>query len=236
MALPSIPQNFAVQQGNRQVYLSWNISVGSTGYSVQRSTDGVNFTVIATPTINNYLDTTVTVGTLYYYQVAAINGSGTTPYTIPQQIVPSPTAEMSLVEIRYKAKQRADMINSQFITDVEWNGYINQCYFELYDKLTTLYEDYFLAPPSIFYTQANTGIYPLPDGVTTFFNQTGSPFVPPPFYKMRGVDLGINSANNAFVTVSNFNFEDRNRYVYPNTASTIYGVFNLQYRVMGTPP
>jgi hypothetical protein len=34
--------------------------------------------------------------------------------------------------------------------------------------------------------------------------------------------------------VNRYNFIDRNRFVYPNTASTIYGVFNLQYRLMGS--
>jgi hypothetical protein len=48
-----------------------------------------------------------------------------------------------------------------------------------------------------------------------------------------GVDLALNNATNAYVTVNKFNFVDRNRFIYPNTASTIYGVFNLQYRMMG---
>ena len=26
---------------------------------------------------------------------------------------------------------------------------------------------------------------------------------------------------------------DRNKYFYPNTQSTIYGVFNMEYRIMG---
>ena len=233
MAFPSVPTNFQVQQANRQVWLNWAISAGATSYQVQRSTDGVNFTLLASPTINNYLDTAVTVGTLYYYQVAATNTGGTSPYTSAQATVHTPTGEMSLCEIRYKAKQRADMINSQFISDTEWNTYINQSLFELYDILITTYEDYYIAPPIVFTTVANQNFYPLPDGALTFNNQQGTPFVAQPFYKLRGVDLGINSANNAFVTVGNFNFEDRNRYVYPNTASTIYGVFNLQYRVMG---
>ncbi len=30
-----------------------------------------------------------------------------------------------------------------------------------------------------------------------------------------------------------FNFIDRNKYVYPNSTSTIYGVYNMAYRMMG---
>lgn len=52
-------------------------------------------------------------------------------------------------------------------------------------------------------------------------------------YKLLGVDLALQNANNAYVTIDKFNFSDRNRFVFPNTASTIYGVFNLRYRVMG---
>jgi len=48
------------------------------------------------------------------------------------------------------------------------------------------------------------------------------------------VDLGVNTANNAWVTINRFDFIDRNRYVYPNSNSTIYGVFNMRYRIVGS--
>jgi uncharacterized protein YqcC (DUF446 family) len=106
--------------------------------------------------------------------------------------------------------------------------------YELYDLLITAYEDYFMAPKIHFVSPGNQSSFPLPDGVISFLDTNGSPIVAPPFYKLLGVDLGLNTANNAYVTVNKFNLLDRNRYVYPNTASTIYGVFNLQYRVLGT--
>lgn len=239
MSFPSTPTNLYVQQGNRQVYLSWDLSAGATNYVVQRSIDGVNYTTIDSPIVNNYLDILVTVGVLYYYQVAASNGSGTSPYTSPQQIIPTPTAEMSLGQLRLLSQQRADRVNSNFVTIPEWNGYINQAMFELYDLIVTCDEDYFIATPAQFSTNGNnqnqTYLYPLPDGATVFTNGiTGtSTFIAPAFYKLVGVDLALQTSNNAWVTINKFNFIDRNRFVYPNTASTIYGVFNLQYRVMG---
>ena len=233
MALPSTPQTFYTSQGNRQVYLAWNIVLGSTSYSIQRSTDGVNYSIIASPSINNYLDTTVTAGTLYYYRVAATNGSGTGPYTNPQTIVPTPTGEASLGELRTNAQLRADRLNSNFVTTPEWNAYINQAMYELYDLLIDTYEDWYKAPPASFVTGANQYSYPLPDGSLTFLHGDGTSFVAPPFYKLLGMDLSLNNANNAYVTIPKFNFIDRNTFVYPNTASTIYGVFNLRYRVMG---
>lgn len=55
------------------------------------------------------------------------------------------------------------------------------------------------------------------------------------FYKMSGVDLAVNTStvNPAWVTLKKFNFIDRNKYVYPNSTSTIYGVYNQAYRIMG---
>ncbi|CAM6005210.1 unnamed protein product [Sphagnum balticum] len=148
--------------------------------------------------------------------------------------IPSPTSELSLGEIRKRAKQRADRVNSQFVTDEEWNFFINQALTELYDLLITVYEDYFEAPEITFTADGTTYLYPLPNGVLSFTNSvTGQSIVAPPFYKLLGVDLGLNNANNAYVTINKYNLVDRNRFVYPNTASTIYGVFNLQYRLLG---
>jgi hypothetical protein len=108
--------------------------------------------------------------------------------------------------------------------------------FELYDLLVSLTEDYFISTPAQFTASGNQFIFPLPDGVTSFQNglNPSITFVPRAAYKLIGVDLALNNASNAFVTVNKFNFADRNNFVYPNTASTIYGVFNLRYRLIGT--
>lgn len=239
MATPGIPTQFYVQQGNRLVYLSWALTAGATSYEIQRSLDGVTYSNYASVPTINYLDTAVTVGVVYYYQVAAVNGSGTGIYTAPQSVIPTPTAEMSLGQIRLMAQQRADRVNSNFVTLPEWNSFINQSMFELYDLLITADEEYYVATPAQFASQANanqTYLYPLPDGLISYMNGiTGiAGYVAPPFYKLKGVDLGLNTANNAWVTINKFNFADRNTFVYPNTASTIYGVFNLQYRLLGS--
>lgn len=235
MAIPSMPQGFNVSQANGEILTQWDISAGATTYSVQRSLDGVTFTQVATPATTSYLDTSVTVGTEYYYKVAAVNGSGTSVYTTPQKEIPAPTGEMSLYGIRKQAQQRADRVNSNFVTLPEWNVYINQAMMELYDLLVTNYEDYFTAIPVEFISDGSTYRYPLPDGRTTYINGINgqSGYVAPSFYKLQGVDLAVQSSNQAWVTVQKFNFIDRNKYVYPNSASTIYGVFNLQYRLMG---
>lgn len=234
MAAPSTPTNFNVQQGNGQVFVSFDISSGATGYDVQRSDDGVVYASIASPTLPQYLDTTVVLGIKYYYKVAAFNADGDGQFTVPQFIIPTPTSEMSLGGLRLASQQKADRVNSNFITLPEWNFFINLAMYELYDLLIDQYEDYFMAPRARFNTTGSQWIYPLPDGAITFTGVDGSDFVAQPFYKLLGVDLAVNNANNAFVTVDKYMLLDRNRYIYPNTASTIYGVFNMQYRLLGT--
>ena len=151
MPAPGIPSNFLLQQGNGQVFLSWNLIAGAF-YTVQRSTDGVNYVTLSSPTLPQYLDTAVTIGTNYYYQVSSGNLDGLSPYTSPQSTVPTQPGQMTLGQVRLFAQQRADRVNSQFVTTTEWNSYINQSYFELYDLLVTVYEDYYLAPPAIILT------------------------------------------------------------------------------------
>lgn len=234
MAIAYTPQNLFGSQGNAQVYLQWDIVAGATSYSIQRSLDGITFTSLSTSTAPNYTDTAVTIATQYYYQVASVNGSGTSPYCSPISVIPAPTAELSLGELRQRSQQRADRVNSNFVTTEEWNFFLNQSLYELYDLLITCYEDYFMAQPASFVSNGNQFLYPLPDGILNFTNISNQSFVAQPLYKLLGVDLAINNAANAYVTVNKFMFQDRNRFVYPNTASTIYGVFNLQYRMMGT--
>lgn len=221
----SSPTNYWVQTGSGKNYLSWDIYSGATGYSVQRSTDGVSYTTLASPTANEYLDTAVTINTRYYYQVAAVNGSGTGPYTTAQSVVPTLPGKTSLGALRLQAQQRADRVNSGFLTLPEWNLNINQSYAELYDLLITAYEDYYVAPRLTFTTSGTQTDYDLPNGQ----NYAGAPAL----YKLYGVDLGLDSSNNAFMTLRKFDFLQRNQYVFPQLTSTILGVFNLQYRMLG---
>ncbi len=226
MAIPATPTQVVVIQGNGEVSISSALSAGATSYSVQRSTDAITYSVIATPTAPSYLDTTVTLGVQYYYQMASVNASGTSSYSPPIPIIPTPTAEMSLQGLRLASQQKADRVGSNFVSQSEWATFINQAMFELYDLLVTAYEDYYVAAPLSITTDGTNYLYALPNGT----NHSGAE----PFYKLMGVDLAINTTANGYVTINKFNFIDRNRFIYPNTASTIYGVFNLRYRLVGS--
>ena len=239
MAVPSIPQKFFAQQGNAQVHLQWNPTAGALTYVIQSSPDGIDFKTLATIAASanpEYIDLTVSYGNIYYYQVAGINSDGRGLFCPMQSVVPTQNGEMSLGELRTHAQERADRLNSDFVSLTEWNSYINQSILELYDLLIKAYEDYYVAEPFQFRSDGSSWRYKLPTGQPgpiAFFDMNNAPVTPPAFYKLMGVDLAVNNANNAYVTINKFNFMDRNRFVYPNTASTIYGVFNLQYRLVG---
>lgn len=238
MAIPSTPSNFEVQTSNGQVLISWALAVGATSYEVERSLDNVTYTPLTTisgsPLATQYLDTAVTLATQYWYRVASANTDGTSGYTVPASAIPAPTSEMTLQALRQKAKERADRVNSKFVTDPEWRGYINQAMYELYDLLITTYEDYYLAAPAYYNLNGAQSQFALPNGSNTFLDASGATFTPRPYYKLMGVDLAINTANNAWVTINKYNFIDRNNYLYPNSTSTIYGIYNMRYRVMGS--
>jgi hypothetical protein len=243
--VPNAPSNFFLQTANRQNYLSWNQSVGATSYTVLRSLDNVTFAPVATlsgsPLNSNYLDTSVTVGTQYWYGVYASNINGNSPTAYPNtqssigSLVPAPTSEMALLTIRRRAQEKADRVNSNFVSTPEWNAFISLAQFELYDLLIDTYQNYVVAPPIQFTTNGTQYLFPLPDGFLTFVNRiTNETFVAPPFYRLLGMDLSLNTANNAYVTMGKFNFTERNDYVYPNAAGTIYGVYNMRYQLVGS--
>lgn len=234
MALaPSVPTNFIVQQGNGQVLLSWDLISGATSYPIQRSLDGITYSALSAPAVNSFIDSTVTVGTNYYYQIASSNGT-VSAYTNPQQVVPTLPGQMTLGQIRLLAQQKADRVNSQFVTTAEWNTYINQSYFELYDIIVQKYgNEYYVAPPTQFPTSGSQ-FYPLPNGQNTFTNATtGMPYVAPAIYKLLGVDLGLTGNTSAFITLKKFEFISRNRYVYPQLTTNLLGVAGMRYRLVG---
>jgi hypothetical protein len=241
---PGIPSNLFLQTANRQNYLSWDQAVGATSYTVLRSLDNVNFTTLTTisgiPLNTNYLDTAVTVGTQYWYGVTATNINGTSGVATPssnsiQSLIPAPTSEMALLTLRRHSMEKADRVNSNFVSLSEWNTFITLAMYELYDLLIDTYQNYNVATPVQFTTNGTQYLFPLPDGFITFTNRiTNTPFAAPPFYRLLGMDLSLNTANNAYVTMGKFPFTERNDYVYPNAAGTIYGVYNMRYQLVGS--
>lgn len=124
---------------------------------------------------------------------------------------------VSLGALRLQSKQRADMENNPAISDPEWNGYISNSYKELYDMLVGAYgNEYYVKVP---YQVALTG--------TQFID------LPSDMYKLLGVDLQYSASPSGWVSLRRFEFIDRNKYAYPNTATNWNGYTNLMYRIMG---
>lgn len=236
MTAPYMPLNIVLQTGNGQNFVTWPLVVGATGYSVSRSTDGINFSVVGTPATNTYLDAAVTVGTNYYYKVASVNGSDTSPYSAsyPASIVPCLPGQINLGYIRYLSQLRADKLNSEYLTIDEWNSNINQSMFELADILTTKFgDDYFMAPPLL---MPLTGLdsYPLPDGSNYPTDSVNAPAI----YKLLGVDANISGAsvgaNAGWIPLARSNWSDRDKYTtFPGQAGALNNIYQMSYREMG---
>lgn len=96
---PSIPLNFTLSTGNRQITLSWNASLSGgspvTGYNIYRGNSSINEKLYAIiGNVTQYTDTGLTNGQTYFYNISAINsyGEGSTtanesgvPATVPTQ-------------------------------------------------------------------------------------------------------------------------------------------------------
>jgi hypothetical protein len=237
--VPYQVQNVNAEQADANILITWQGSLGATGYIVQRSTDGINFTPLATlGLVTQYLDSLPGIGIMYYYNVVATNSSGNVVASSYAQMVAAPPSEMSLYELRLRSKEAADRVESSFVTTPEWNSFIRLAMYELYDILMTSYEDYFAQEYVTIQTNGTTMNYPLPDGATNYLggSYTGTSGTPAKaFYKLAGMDLNVNTSilTPSRVSLLRFDFIKRNQYVYPNSTSTIYGVYNMRYRLMG---
>lgn len=102
----------------------------------------------------------------------------------------------TLLQLRDRAKQESDNVGSGFITDPEWNTYIQASYQELYGLIVQAFgNDYFVQTPATGYTFVTTGL-------TQFFA------LPADFFKLLGVDLQITT--DCWVSLRPFPFQERN--------------------------
>lgn len=124
--------------------------------------------------------------------------------------------KMNLEQLRVAARQRADMVNSTFVTEAELSSYINASYFELYDLLVQKYGDDYYVEQYSFQLEGNKERYDLPEN----------------FFKLLGVDLQIGGGPDGWVSLRPFNLAERNRYSTANVQTWV-GVTNLRYRLSG---
>jgi hypothetical protein len=90
-AVPNAPTNlFAVASSTGTssfAALFWtDNSSDETGFKVERSLDGVNFSLLTTRTVANYNDFAVSAGNTYYYRITAYNTVGNSAYTTVKSV------------------------------------------------------------------------------------------------------------------------------------------------------
>lgn len=105
------------------------------------------------------------------------------------------------------------MVNSEFITDSEFNNYINDSWKKLYDLITEAVEDYHLISTAFTISSGNT--YTLPSD----------------FYKLRGVD---DLSSGKPTTVRKFNFNERNIYADVDLSYSTTEYSDVFYRVIAS--
>lgn len=99
----------------------------------------------------------------------------------------------TLAEIRLLARQRSNQEKSLFVTDAEFNAYINGSAAELYDLMVQKYgADYFVADPFTITADGSVDRFALPDGL----------------YKLLGVDQVCGSGQ---IELRPFRMAERNR-------------------------
>ena len=127
---------------------------------------------------------------------------------------------ITLAELKTESRQRADMENSNFITDSELTSYINNSISELHDILIQAYDADYYIKASTFTTTANQDSYALSDIISD--ND---------FYKLRGLDAKLN--NQEYTTLQPFQFNERNKRQYFG-AWNYLGISNVRYRLVGS--
>lgn len=93
----------------------------------------------------------------------------------------SVTGVVTVQDLINQIREESDMQSSGFVSDLAIATHINNSGKELYDILVGAYgNDYYLAPPANFTTNNINDKFPLPDGVLTFNDNNGNPFIAPP--------------------------------------------------------
>lgn len=119
-------------------------------------------------------------------------------------------ATRTLLSLRDRAKKRANLENSDFVTDTEWNEYLNYSISELRDIITSKAGDDYFASSQDISLLNNSETYPLPDD----------------FYKILWVE--ILSEDGYYYKMKRFEVSEKNNYIIFNSF-----VPDIRYRLRG---
>lgn len=120
---------------------------------------------------------------------------------------------ITLAELRLQTRQKADQEKSKLVKDSELTAYLNSSIAELYDLLCEAYgSEYYTVESASYFTDGTNFSYDLPTDM----------------YELKGVDMRV--ANQDWVTLQQFNFNERNRY---GDTGRWTGIENIRYRLVG---
>ena len=156
---PNAPQNVRIYDTSDRVLseysitLRWQVPTSLDGdafenYSVEKGTDGVAFSQIATTNSLGYLDTTVSTGTTYYYRIKAQYNTGTVAsseivmldptgkYTTPPDLDGTPTVEAKPSSVDFS--WRTDREASSYVRITQSNTFVSEQGHSTFEKEHTV--------------------------------------------------------------------------------------------------
>lgn len=113
------------------------------------------------------------------------------------------------------ARQRADMVNSTFVTDTELIGYINHIYKRFYNKVVNTFENYYVSTAALSIV-AGTDLYDLPTDML----------------KLLGFDV---NRNGQVMTIFPWSLNERNREQRSSDAPYRYIIRGTKIQILPKP-
>jgi putative cell wall-binding protein/fibronectin type 3 domain-containing protein len=139
----------ATNQGNNQIYLSWNSVSGATHYYIYRSTSySGTYSYVTSVTSPWYTDTNLVSNTTYYYKVMAYNSYGSSPYSA----IVSATTTYGIPATPTGLSASAQNASQIYLS---WNSSANASYYYIYRS--TAYNgsyNYVTSVSSTYYTDS----------------------------------------------------------------------------------
>lgn len=127
-----------------------------------------------------------------------------------------------LADLRLRAREECDRVNSQFVTDPELNTYINQSSKDYYDLLTQQYDDDYILDPTQNIFSFTT------DGVSEFYT------LPDNFYKLAFCVVSPNNLLTTRCLVPRFTMGESTQLLIPNIPIVPYfGIATFRHKIVG---
>ncbi len=218
---PNAPFNLTVSSiSTNTLVLNWRDVSGDTGYRIERSTDGVNFSTLATVPANypSYTDNSATVGTQYWYRLVAQSPTGESAYsnvysqwTRPAAVSPAfTTVASNQIALSWTGVSGA----ANYMVERSTDG---STYTSLATSSATSYTDNTVAPLGTYYYRV-TALNSINGGGASTVIFTATPATTPLPYQWQAQDIGLTTS----VGATGYN-GTTGAYTVISTGSDIYG-------------